>query len=173
MATMAPSSWLSLYNFFFILLRMTERGGTLTHKGWFLDPKISSCCHCKETQVHGTTFRGNKLLLSLNSMANHQPHKHGNHFTWNMAVCSWLLCRLALTPSRLALSRLNRSAFFQAVSKEEARTVALFSSSWVIWPEDKHCSTAFLHSSSSDTWQQTGGTSSVSHHRHHHHHADY
>lgn len=69
-------------------------------------------------------------------------------------MCSWLLCRLALTTSRLAVSLLSRSAFFQAVSKEEASTVALLSSSWETWPEDKLCSTAFLHSSSRDTWEQ-------------------
>lgn len=46
MATMAPSSWLSLYSFFFMLLRMTERGGMLTLRGWLLGPRISSCCHC-------------------------------------------------------------------------------------------------------------------------------
>lgn len=167
---MAPSSWLSLYSFFFILLRMTERGGMLTHKGWFLDPKISSCCHCKRTYMLSVRVQRKytiadfiminflvNLVNGLLKVANQQPHEHWNLFTWNMAVCSWLLCRLALTPSTLALSLLNRSAFFQAVSKEEARTVALFSSSWVIWPEDKLCSMAFLQSSSSGTLQKTGG----------------
>lgn len=170
MATMAASSWLSLYSFFFMLLRITERGGMLTLKGWLLGPRTSSCCHWKKrtnkncgifgqaTKWHeimsemiqtSITTDSNKadqnsplslqhfvlisLIFSLHcrrlevffvmwtvildyNASQLQKHQHTGACTWNIAMCSWLLCRLALAASRLLSSLLSRSTFFHAVS---------------------------------------------------------